>query len=90
MVTVVKHEWHQVDSQFAFELEKDLLEEIYPDMDEDEITSMLEQIENGEISVDELSEKVKRATVLIAVCKEKLFKTEDDVNQILKDLEAES
>ena len=26
---------------------------------------------------------------LIAICKEKLFKTEDDVNQILKDLEAE-
>ncbi len=56
----------------------------------DELQLIVQDIENGEISVDELSEKVKRATVLIAVCKEKLFKTEDDVNQILKDLEAES
>ena len=37
MVTIVKHEWHQVDSQFAYELTKDVLEEIYPDMDEDEL-----------------------------------------------------
>ena len=29
MVQVMKHEWHQVDSQFAYELTKDVLEEIY-------------------------------------------------------------
>ena len=52
----------------------------------EELQQIVEEIESGEISVDELSEKVKRASVLIAVCKEKLFKTEDDVNQILKEL----
>ena len=56
MVTLVKHEWHQVDSQFALELDEALLSEIYPDLDDDEIANMLEQIENGEISVDEVVE----------------------------------
>ncbi len=54
MVTVVKHEWHQVDSQFAFELEKDLLEEIYPDMDEDELEELWQQVVNGEADLDEI------------------------------------
>jgi hypothetical protein len=56
MVTLVKHEWHQVDSQFALELDEALLSEIYPDLDDDEIANMLEQIQNGEISVDEVVE----------------------------------
>jgi exodeoxyribonuclease VII small subunit len=55
----------------------------------DELQQIVQEIESGEISVDELSKKVKRASVLIAVCKEKLFKTEDDVNQILKELESD-
>jgi exodeoxyribonuclease VII small subunit len=55
----------------------------------EELQQIVEEIESGEISVDELSEKVKRASVLIAVCKQKLFKTEDDVNQILKELESD-
>ena len=52
MVTIVKHEWHQVDSQFAYELDEDKLSEIYPDMDEDEIASLLKQIEDGEADID--------------------------------------
>jgi len=56
MVTLVKHEWHQVDSQFAIELDESLLSEIYTDLDEDEITEKLAKIESGEISVDEIVE----------------------------------
>jgi exodeoxyribonuclease VII small subunit len=37
--------------------------------------------------VDELSEKVKRAAVLIKICKTKLVSTEEDVARILKELE---
>ena len=44
------------------------------------------EIEQGEISVDELAEKVKRATQLIRICKAKLTSTEEDVNSILKEL----
>jgi exodeoxyribonuclease VII small subunit len=53
----------------------------------DELQRIVSEIENGEISVDELSEKVKRATQLIKICKLKLTSTEEDVNKILKDLE---
>ena len=54
MVTIVKHEWHSVDSQFAFELERELLEEIYPDMDEDELDELWAQVESGEADLDEI------------------------------------
>lgn len=54
MVTIVKHEWHHVDSQFAFELTEELLSEIYPDLDEDEIAEKLVQVETGDIDVDEI------------------------------------
>lgn len=56
----------------------------------EELQTIVNEIEQGEISVDELSEKVKRAALLIRVCKTKLTTTEEDVNQILKDLEAGS
>lgn len=54
MVTLVKHEWHQVDAQFAYELDADTLSEIYPDLDEDEIAAKLQEIENGEVSVEDI------------------------------------
>lgn len=53
----------------------------------DELKRLIQDIEDGEISVDELSIKVKRASVLLKICKEKLTSTEEDVNQILKELE---
>jgi len=53
----------------------------------DELKTLIQDIEDGEISVDELSIKVKRASVLLKICKEKLTSTEEDVNQILKELE---
>ena len=53
----------------------------------EELKTIVSEIEEGEISVDELSEKVKRATHLIKICKAKLSATEEDVNKILKELE---
>ena len=53
-----------------------------------ELQEIVSEIENGNISVDELSEKVKRAALLIKICKTKLTKTEEDVNTILKELES--
>jgi exodeoxyribonuclease VII small subunit len=55
----------------------------------DELQIIVQEIEEGGISVDELSIKVKRAAQLIKVCKSKLTSTEEDVNQILKELEGE-
>jgi exodeoxyribonuclease VII small subunit len=53
----------------------------------DELQQIVGDIEEGEITVDELSIKVKRASELIKICKNKLTSTEEDVNQILKELE---
>lgn len=53
----------------------------------EELQQIVNDIEDGEITVDELSKKVKRASELIKVCKSKLTETKEDVNQILKELE---
>jgi len=53
----------------------------------EELQGIVTEIEEGEISVDELSEKVKRAAQLIKICKAKLTTTEEDVNKILKELD---
>ncbi len=55
----------------------------------EELQQIVGDIEEGEISVDELSEKVKRAAQLIKICKTKLTQTEANVDQILKELETE-
>jgi exodeoxyribonuclease VII small subunit len=55
----------------------------------EELQEIVSEIERGEISVDELSQKVKRAALLIKICKDKLTSTEGDVNQILKEMEDE-
>lgn len=62
-------------------------EEIKYDDAFEELQNIVNDIEDGEISVDELSKKVKRASELIKICKKKLSSTEEDVNQILKELE---
>ncbi|MCU4177168.1 exodeoxyribonuclease VII small subunit [Carboxylicivirga sp. N1Y90] len=52
-----------------------------------EIEDILQQIENEELDVDELSSKVKRVSALIKTCKDKLHKTEVEVEKILKSID---
>jgi exodeoxyribonuclease VII small subunit len=52
-----------------------------------EVEKILEKIENEELDVDELAEKVKRVSVLLKICKDKLFSTNEQVEQILKEME---
>ena len=52
-----------------------------------EIEEILEKIENEELDVDELAEKVKRVSTLLKVCKDKLQKTNEQVEQILNEME---
>jgi len=54
MVTIVKHEWHQHDRQYAIEIDETLLSEIYSDLDEDEIKQKLAEIESGELDYEEV------------------------------------
>ena len=51
-----------------------------------ELQEIVKEIESGTISVDVLSEKVKRAGELIRFCKEKLFRTEEEVNEVLNEI----
>jgi exodeoxyribonuclease VII small subunit len=51
-----------------------------------ELQEIITAMEQGDISVDELSEKVKRASELLSRCKNKLYQTEEDVNQIFAEL----
>ncbi|MEO6000112.1 MAG: exodeoxyribonuclease VII small subunit [Chitinophagaceae bacterium] len=53
----------------------------------EELQGIVSEIEGGAISVDELSQKVKRAAMLIKICKAKLTSTEEDVDKILKEME---
>ena len=52
-----------------------------------EIEDILEKIENEELDVDELADKVKRVSALLKICKDKLLKTNEQVEQILKEME---
>jgi exodeoxyribonuclease VII small subunit len=53
----------------------------------EELQAIVREMEDGEISVDLLAAKVKRASELIQICKNKLHNTEEDVQKILKELE---
>lgn len=49
-----------------------------------EIEQILNRLRSEELDVDRLAAEVARATELIAHCKEKLLKTEAEVNRILE------
>ncbi len=55
----------------------------------EELENIVTEIENEDISVDELSAKVKRAAQLIRICKAVLYKTEGEVNAVLKEMRDE-
>jgi exodeoxyribonuclease VII small subunit len=56
----------------------------------DELQDIVSDMEDGQINVDELAQKVKRASELIRICKNKLTATEGDVQKILKELESQN
>ena len=52
----------------------------------EELKEIVDQLENDSISVDELAEKMKRATELMKICKDKLTKTEEEINKTISEL----
>lgn len=53
----------------------------------DEVEDILAKIENEEFDIDELSEKVKRVSFLLKFCRDKLHKTNEEVEKILGEME---
>jgi exodeoxyribonuclease VII small subunit len=51
-----------------------------------ELEEIVRALQNDEISVDELTEKVKRASLLITHCNGMLRTTEKQVSDIIKEL----
>ena len=50
----------------------------------EELQEIVLQIEEGDIGVDDLSAKVKRAAELIKYCKGKLKSVEADIDEVVK------
>ena len=48
-----------------------------------ELQQIVREMENADIPVDELSDKIKRCTMLIKICKDKLTKTEAEIAKIM-------
>ncbi|MDH5380031.1 MAG: exodeoxyribonuclease VII small subunit [Cyclobacteriaceae bacterium] len=49
-----------------------------------ELQDILKKLESGEISLDEITENVKRATFLLGFCQKKLRALESDLDQLLE------
>ena len=55
----------------------------------EEIEAIVEEIESESVDIDVLTDRVRRATFLIKLCKAKLKKTDDEVKKVLKEFEEE-
>ena len=52
----------------------------------EQLQTIVKQMEDADISVDDLSENIKKASKLIKICKDKLTKTEQEVNKTIDEL----
>jgi hypothetical protein len=54
MVQVVKSEWHSVEKRYGIDIDECVLNDIYNDATVEEIEQKLADLENGELSIEEL------------------------------------
>lgn len=52
-----------------------------------EVEQILALLEKGNLDVDEMSDKVKRATELLQACKQKLYQTDAEIKAIFEKVE---
>jgi exodeoxyribonuclease VII small subunit len=52
-----------------------------------ELQTIIKEMENNDISIDILADKIKRALELINLCKDKITRIEVDVDKIVKTIE---
>ncbi len=50
------------------------------------LQDIVQKMENADISIDDLTESIKEASRLIRICKDKLTKTEEEVNKTISEL----
>ncbi|MFD0976873.1 exodeoxyribonuclease VII small subunit [Salinimicrobium gaetbulicola] len=51
-----------------------------------ELQAIVSEMENSEINIDDLDVRIKRASELLKICKDKLYKTEKNVQEILEEI----
>jgi len=54
----------------------------------EELETILEELENDAIDVDELATKLKRAKELLEFCRERLTRTQTEIEQVMADVDA--
>jgi len=64
-----------------------MAEKITYDKAKEELENILEELESGEVGIDQLAKLVKRANELIKFCKDKLKATDEEVKTILESFE---
>ena len=52
----------------------------------DELEKIVGEIESEEVDVDQLADKIKRASTLVTFCRTKLRTAEDEVKKVLSDM----
>lgn len=53
----------------------------------EELEKIVREMEQVEISIDQLDQRLKRAAYLVKLCREKLYETEKNVQEILEDMD---
>ena len=48
-----------------------------------ELQAIVRKMENDELDIDQMSEQLKHAQLLIKLCKDKLTKTDEEIRKIL-------
>jgi exodeoxyribonuclease VII small subunit len=51
-----------------------------------EVEQILASLENNSLDVDEMSQKVKRATELLQACKQKLYQTDTEIQAVFEQI----
>lgn len=60
---VIKSEWHQVEKRYAIEIDEYLVAEVYPEMDDEEVSTRLQEIINGEYDFEEFESDAREQDV---------------------------
>lgn len=68
-------------------MEEDDLKKISYSQAKKELEEIVTSIESGKLDIDALTNSVKRAAELISLCKQKLTKTDKELQKILEEIE---
>lgn len=52
------------------------------------LEAIVAKLETGELDIDSLGESLKEAQTLIKFCRDKLYKTDEEIKKLLEDTES--